>query len=247
MLTRRWVIGHVIVVLIVGGCVVAGFWQLDRLRQRRATNTRIEAQESMPPIELASLRASTGADDPEGLEYRRVQVTGRYDVAREVVLIGRTLGENDGNNLLTPLRLEDGRGLVVDRGWVPYSVQSPGSAAAAPPDGDVELTGVLLPAESNEVPVPGSPPSTEVASIDINRLQAQVPYRLEPVYLWLSSQTPRQAVSLPRTVPLPGLSEGPHLSYAIQWFAFATIGVIGYPLLLRREIRRRRPQREETE
>jgi surfeit locus 1 family protein len=172
---------------------------------------------------------------------------GRYDVGREVVLIGRTLGETDGSNLLTPLRLAEGTAVVVDRGWVPYSVQSPGSAEAAPPDGDVALTGVLLPAESSEVPAPGASPSVQVASIDIHRLQAQVPYRLAPVYLWLTDQSPRQAKALPRLVPLPALSEGPHLSYAIQWFTFATIGVIGYPMLLRREIRRRSPQREEGE
>jgi surfeit locus 1 family protein len=245
LLTRRWVIGHIVVLVIVAGCVTAGFWQVDRLHQRRASNARIEAQLSKPPVSLTSLLHTSGSDRADALAYRRVRVDGRYDTRREVVLIGRTLGEDTGNNLLTPLELPDGRGLIVNRGWVPYVLQTPPVPQALPPAGEVELTGVLLPSESEAPARSGSEPLTEMVSIDIPQLQAQTPYRLEPVSLWLQSQRPAQSESLPRVVQLPALSEGPHLSYAIQWFTFATIGVIGYPLLLRREIRRPRVPAEE--
>jgi surfeit locus 1 family protein len=235
--TRRWVIGHLVVLLIVGGCVVAGFWQLDRLHQRRASNARIEARMAMPRLTLSSLGAGTVSGAPDALAYRRVEVSGRFDSSNEVVLVGRTLGDETGNNVLTPLKIGSGRGLLVDRGWIPYALQSPPVRPALPPDALVMVSGVLLPSESSASSSGGA--ETHVASIDIPALQSQLPYRLEPVYLWLQSQTPAQPGRLPRAVPLPPLSEGPHLSYAIQWFTFASIGVIGYPLLLRREVHRR--------
>ena len=236
----RWVVGHVLVAVIVAGCVVAGFWQLDRLHQRRAANARIEAQLARPPVPLDALLASPSAD-AVALAYRRVTAAGTYDVEHEAVLIGRTLDDQTGNNLLTPLLLSAGDGLVVNRGWVPFAMDQPGVAAARPPTGTVEVEGVLMPPEKQSAVARGAVPRTQLAAIDLGPIQAAVPYRLLPVYLWLQSQVPAQPGQLPRMVPLPALDEGPHLSYAIQWFTFAAIGIVGYPLLIRREIRRRRP------
>jgi cytochrome oxidase assembly protein ShyY1 len=239
----RWIAGHAIVLVIVTGCVIAGFWQLDRLHQRRAANERIEARLAEAPVSLDDLVAS-GSGHVDSLVYRRVRATGSYDVEHETVLIGRTLDEETGNDLLTPLVISAGDGLIVNRGWVPYSLDAPPVQAAIPPTGPVEVSGVLMPPEATS-PAASASPSPTVATVDLGRLQAGVPYRLLPVYLWLQSQSP-QGASLPREVPLPELSEGPHLSYSIQWFAFAAIGIIGYPLLIRREIRRRRAPEVES-
>lgn len=246
LLTPRWLAGHVVIASIVGACVVAGLWQLDRLRGRQESNARIEAQLARPAILLGTgvVPGSLGQPgDVAGVAYRRIRVSGTYDVRREVVLIGRTLEGRPGNHLLTPLMLGDGWGLLVDRGWVPYGLQDPPVAEARPPPGTVHLTGVLLPAATARGAGAGAKagPADRLATVDIGRLQAQVPYRLSPVYLWLQSQAPPQDGTMPWTVPLPSPGEGPHLGYAIQWFTFAAIGLIGYPLLLRREIARRGP------
>ena len=77
--------------------------------------------------------------------------------------------------------------------------------------------------------------------IDLARLGRRFPYPIEPFYLWLMTQSPRQAASLPQLAPLPDLTVSPpHLSYTIQWFLFAAIGIIGYPVVLRRELLRGR-------
>jgi cytochrome oxidase assembly protein ShyY1 len=68
-----------------------------------------------------------------------------------------------------------------------------------------------------------------------------------PLLAQLQAQDPPQSGDLPRLVPPPELSEGPHLSYAIQWFTFATIALVGYGLLVRREVRDRRRSREGPE
>ena len=73
-----------------------------------------------------------------------------------------------------------------------------------------------------------------VNRIDIPRLQQQSPEPLAPVYLQLQSAQPKDSDFL-RLLPLPATDEGPHLSYAIQWFIFATVGAVGWPLLLRKQ------------
>jgi cytochrome oxidase assembly protein ShyY1 len=112
----------------------------------------------------------------------------------------------------------------------------------------VTVVGVLLRSEGG---VPGAvggatTAETELAKIDLARLQAQVPYRIAPVYLLLQEQTPTQPGRYPVPAPLAPLSEGPHLGYAIQWFTFATIAVVGFVVLAVREGRDAEPAADET-
>src|SRR5438876_631535 len=114
LFSRRWALGHILVVVIVAGCVVAGFWQIDRLHQRRVLNARVVRQMHLPPEPLPSLAGSNGSASADSLAYRRVEVEGTYDPHREVVLVARVLGEQNGNHVLTPLLLPGGEALVVD-------------------------------------------------------------------------------------------------------------------------------------
>jgi surfeit locus 1 family protein len=215
-------------------CVAAGVWQLARLQQKRDRNAALRAGLASAPL-IVDGRFSAGAD-PEALRYHRATATGVYDVAHEVVLFGRTQDGQAGNHVLTPLVLTDGSAIVVDRGWVPLALDDPPIEAATPPAGSVSVEGVLLgsegglPADADR----GVEPVTTLARSDLAALQAQLPYPIAPVTLLLREQDPA-ARELPRPAPLPELSEGPHLSYAIQWFCFATIAVIGGVILLRRE------------
>ena len=108
----------------------------------------------------------------------------------------------------------------------------PVTGTAAAPGGRVTVTGLALPPDTVTVPAPSPAPSI-VTRIDLGR--AGLPYRLLPVYVLLASQDPPQ--DLPAIVDPPTFDEGPHLSYAIQWFAFASIAVIGCVLLLVRDRR----------
>ena len=83
----------------------------------------------------------------------------------------------------------------------------------------------------------GNPAETTLSRLDLGAIQAQLPYRIAPSYLLLQRQTPAQSDGLPDPSPLPKLSEGPHLSYAIQWFTFAAIAVAGCVVLALRERR----------
>ncbi|MGH2629815.1 MAG: SURF1 family cytochrome oxidase biogenesis protein, partial [Actinomycetota bacterium] len=86
---------------------------------------------------------------------------------------------------------------------------------------------------------PGEDRVTTVRSVDIGAIAHDVPYELVPWFLQLQRDTPSSG-ELPVPEPPPELTEGPHLNYALQWFAFATIAVAGYGILMQREVRDRR-------
>jgi surfeit locus 1 family protein len=212
-------------------CVRLGFWQLDRLEQRRAFNAQVTSGLAQPPVPVSPL---LGGED---LAYRRATAVGRYDAAHEVILYGRPLEGRPGNHVLTPLVLDDGRALLVDRGWIPTDAGGPPVTGEEEAVADrVEVTGVLL-ASSGDGRVESTEPITTVREVDVARLDAQTPAVLVPgVYLLLQEQSPAQPLPVP--APLPELTEGPHMGYALQWFGFAAIAVVGYVVLARRERRR---------
>ncbi len=128
----RWIALTLFAVLMAVLCVGLGLWQLDRLEGRRFVNARFAEGLALPPEPVERL-----IDDPDhgSLVSRRVTASGRYDSSSEVVLYGRALEGRPGNHVLTPLILEDGRAVIVDRGWVPFEPTYPPIAEAAAPIG----------------------------------------------------------------------------------------------------------------
>ncbi len=232
----RWLALHAVILLIGALCAVAGFWQLDRLSERRERNALVEGRRSQPLVPIEDVM-----DEQDEAVHRRVRTTGRYDVGREVLLVGRPNRSRPGNHVLTPLVIDGGRALVVDRGWVPPQNDSTPVVDALPPDGEVEVTGILLPSEG-AAPLSGASKRGEtVARIDVEALGRSLPYRTLPHFLTLTSQQPLQRGELPEPIELAELSEGSHRLYAVQWFLFIVIGVVGYGAIVRREgIRRQR-------
>jgi len=206
-----------VTLIIVITCIRLGFWQLARLHGRKDANAAIAAAEASPPRALPALLA--GTNDPTSLRFRPALATGTYDPAHEVLLYGRSSVEGEpGDHVLTPLRLADGTALVVDRGWIPIDEGVPVAGEAAAP------TGTASPVE-------------RITKVDLGQIGAQLPYPILPIYLLLQTQQPPQQGSLPEPPPLPPLTNGPHLSYAFQWFSFATIAIVGCIVLLRRDRR----------
>lgn len=238
LLRPRWLAGLGLVVLVAVSFARLGIWQLDRLEERRAYEELVAGRLAAAPAPLDEvLAAGAGAD---AIRYRRVTAEGTFDPSHEVILYGRTQGDRTGNHVLTPLILGDGTAVAVDRGWVPLEDDRPPLADAAPPEGTVRVSGVLLPPETGTAasPVEPSPTETTFAKVDLGALAGQVPYPLVPAYLLLAEQDPAPG-GLPLVAPLPDPGGGPpHLSYAIQWFSFATIAVVGFVVLVRREHRR---------
>lgn len=221
-------------VVVAVACIRLGFWQLDRLHGRKDANRAIAAAEARPAEPFASMLA--GTEDPLVLRFRRASITGRYDPSHEVLLYGRNAASTGeaGDQVLTPLVLPDGSAIVVDRGWVPIESTVPLQGALAAPTGEVRIEGVLFPPDAVSTPTAGASPAVNVTKVDLGQLAAQMPYRLQPLYVLLQVQDPPQSGPLPEMPPLPPFTNGPHFSYAVQWFSFAAITIVGYGVVLRR-------------
>ncbi len=215
---RRWGL-PVLAVLAAAVCVRLGFWQLDRLGQRRAMDADRAARMAQPPLRAAR------PGDLGGAEYRRVIATGAFDFAREVVVVSRSHLGTPGVHVVTPLRLAGGGAVLVVRGWVasPDARNVPLERLREPDSATVE--GVALPPAEAGAPADSTFPLF-VRDASPAALEARYPYPLAPLLLQRAEPSPGAPPALRAIVP-PTLGNGPHLSYANQWFAFAVVAVVG--------------------
>jgi len=219
-LQRRDWAGLVFALVVAAVCVRLGVWQLDRLRQRRAWNAAARAARERPPLGVAG-----GALTADSVRDRRLRARGIYDYAHERLWHGRSYEGIPGVDLITPLRLADGGAVLVDRGWAPS------------PDGYHVDEGAYREADSADVLGLGMSAPRARGDVDPARLKDSVPYRLLPFVI--QQLPPSTALDRPLPPglirwPAPELSDGPHLSYAVQWFSFAIIIVVGSVALLRK-------------
>ncbi len=209
-----------------------GVWQLQRLGERRARNAVIVQRLAAPVVDLPTLYSRSHVDT---FRFRRARTSGVFDFTREIVLMGRAHRGTPGVHLVTPLRLDDTVALLVERGWVfspdGRTVNDP--TAFLEPD-TAEVTGVLLmPSALPETPGGDGSWPRYARSIDWERLAPAYPYRLLSLVLRRTTIDDSPPAGMQRLAS-PELNSGPHLSYAIQWFAFAVIALVGSVLLYRR-------------
>ena len=205
---RKDVTLGVVAILVATACVFLGKWQLNRLAQRRAHNAVLAARLALPPLQVR------GTIPEDSARQRRVVAQGIYDFSAERTWPGRSFEGTPGVALVTPLRLADGSAVLVDRGWVP----SPDAfhvdhTLYREPD-TATVTGIALipPRGRGDVTVEGS----------------------RPFVIQLETPEPPSTRGLPRRWPPPAFDDGPHLSYAIQWFSFALIALVGTAVLIRK-------------
>jgi len=193
-------------VLVATGCVLLGRWQLNRLAQRRARNAVLAARLALPPLPV---RREVTADSAR---QRRVVAHGVYDFAAERTWPGRSFQGTPGVALVTPLRLADGSAVLVDRGWAP-----------SPDAFHVDRTLYLEPDTATVTGIALIPPRGR-GDVDVSGF---LPFVIQ-------LEAPEPAKGLPRRWPPPAFDDGPHLSYAIQWFSFALIALVGTAVLIRK-------------
>ena len=245
MFSRRWWWTTLIVLAAIAVMVRLGFWQLDRLAQRKSANTHLRSMQAAPVLSLSEDALS---QDLTSMEYRGVLATGWYDFDYQVAIRNQvwtqSWGDDPGYALLTPLILDNGQGILVERGWIPAENTTPETWRQFDEAGIISVKGIIrLPMEKPEMGsvkdptlAPGQTKLDFWNLVNIERLQKQIPYPLLPVYIQQSPET-SQASMLNRSIPVPDLSDGPHLGFALMWFFFATLVLFGYPVYLRKQER----------
>ena len=247
--TRRIVL-WVVAIGLSALFVRLGFWQLDRHGERSAGVRERAVRAEAPVLEWSG--PGDVPPDTAGLIGRRARLSGRWDRAGEVVIRSRTLDGRAGAEVLTPLLVggDSGQTVMVLRGWLPApDGLRPDLAASwtAPP----ATTGGGDPARAEGVFVSsrdgrgGQPLQVEIAGaghlaiagLDLALIRDQT--GLDPSPHVLRADDPPAGGAL-RPARALETDAGPHLSYAIQWFAFAVIGLGGTAILLRSSSERKR-------
>lgn len=229
----KWIAGHILATVLVVSFVAAGFWQLSRHQWRSDLNTTLEARLELPVVDGAGLLTAS-----EDEELRRVAVEGRW-IDDDIVIWNRSRNGQPGCHVVSTLQFDDDRAVVVNRGWVDIvNCERPDRSGLGTVDTTAAVTGQLR-ATQTAGRFQADDPSTGVLEsmlrIDVARIAMQSSVDLVPLYVDLQRSAPAEPFLAP--VDPPPSDAGPHLGYAFQWFAFAAVGLIGYPLVLRRQAR----------
>ncbi len=227
-----WIASHIFALAMVVLMVNLGFWQLRRLDERRAGNAEVAAAMLQAPSDIAAYLDALGPPP----EYTAVAAAGSYLPEAEVRIGNRSSGGQPGFWLATPLDLGDGRAVAVVRGWIPRrSVTGLDDRSPAPPAGEVVVVGLAFDSVGGGRVAETSPGHVpEISRMDLDRFAEVSGIDVEGVWIRLRAQSPPQPEGLPVPVPDPDLGEGPHLSYAFQWFFFSAGAIVVYALILRR-------------
>lgn len=235
-----WVGFTLFVVVACVGFYELGVWQLHRHTHQNLVDAQLSQSRALDPVSVDRLLRPGLAPD-SSVEWRRVTASGTYDASHQLLVRNRVRHNVNGYEVLVPLRTSTGVDLVVDRGWIPS-----GPTAAAPaeipavPSGTVTVVGRVRPPEG----------ARSNAGLPAGQTQRIVPANVAAAtgratyggFVDLAQETPASAGS-PEVILSPdqddsgGWWKPPHLAYAIQWFLFIGIAVIGWGFLGRRELK----------
>lgn len=234
LLSSRWGGYLALTVVFALVCVLLGCWQLSRRADALAENTRVATNYDAAPRPIGEVlpdRSSFDTDD----KWTTVSLTGSYLADEQLLVRNRPLGGQPGFELLVPFRLDDGDIVIVDRGWLPTGeLQDKPDVVPDAPQGEVTVVARLKAGEptlANRKAAEGEIPSIDLGAI-AKTLDAPV---YTGAYAALASESPSADTGTLGTRPPE--DEGPHLSYAFQWFVFALLGFVGLGYAARQEYR----------
>ena len=224
------------VALLVLLMVNLAFWQLRRLDEKRTFNATVTQRSSLPVEDMSRIVGT--ADDllVDGLEWRRVSLTGTYHFDKAVRVVNRSQNGVAGYDQVVPLLTDKFGWVIVNRGFVPLAEDI---AESSPPD-PVGVVGYLRISQVRGVL--GSVDSTDVTNKDFQRfdvplMSKQLTGNTFPMYLQMFKESPHTIVKWPVPAPFPELTEGPHMSYTVQWFFFSAVALAAWVVVVRRKWR----------
>jgi len=236
-ISKRW-FGYLALVLIFAiGCSLLAMWQLARRDDARAEIDRVEANWESAPRPIDEVLPTLDSFDPD-TKWTPVVLNGEYLSDEQVLARGRPRDGNPGFEVLVPFRLDDGTVFIVDRGWIP--VGNTGDTPEAVPAAPAGRVTVVARLKAGEPVVAGrSAPEGQIATVHLPDLAERVG---EPMYTGayglVASEDPAPATApLQQVKPTP--DEGPHLSYAFQWFVFGIMALGALVWAVRQEYRAR--------
>ncbi|MGO1383706.1 MAG: SURF1 family cytochrome oxidase biogenesis protein [Arachnia sp.] len=232
-LVLRWIALAVFLVLLAVLFVNLGEWQLARLDETKQQNEAVAANRDLPVVPHSEVM---GAPVTDSEQWQRVRLNGSY--TGEQFRAKYRNHDGPGIEVLAIFQTTSGDTVLVDRGFIPKQQGMPDTEVLPPvPTGDVEIVGFLRRDErANDTAI--TPNNFDVRMIDSGAIGASLDAELLPGYVTLLESTPADDSELTPITPPPD-SEGNHFSYALQWFAFGAIALIGIVVLIRSDLKDR--------
>ena len=231
----NWLSWTILVIVFTVACWFLSQWQFDRQSQVVAKNKLIEANYNAEakPLEDVIEPNQTWVND---LEFRSASVSGQYLPDQSFLVRNRPLNAYPGFLQLVAFRTDQGTVIWVERGWLPT-----GSEADTPDDVplvDGQSRTLQLRLRPAEPDLDRTAPEGQLSSIYLEDISATLEGDVyTQAYGRLISESP--ALPTGQKIPKPILSEGNHLSYALQWILFGLMAIGAVLWTLSQERRRK--------
>lgn len=245
----RWTAYIGVAIVFALACAFLSHWQLSKNVARSAQLALIEENYNTAPVPLDDL-LSDGQTLPEHLKWRQVSMTGTYLTDKQLLVRNTVHGGTAAYEIIVPLRLDDGRVFLIDRGWeLPGNRQPTPDVIPDAPRGEVTVVARLVPGERLPSSGPDAP-AGQVPSVHLPLIADKVggadgAALDQGAYGELVSEDPAPATA-PHAFEEPSADPGPYLSYGIQWILFAVMGFIFIWYVIRSERRARREAAEDA-
>ena len=211
--------------ILVGALLVAlGVWQLERLARKQAILARIDARVKAAPVSVPG-PMTWATLDPREYEYRRVTLRGTFDNSKETPVF-RSSETGPGYLVMTPLHLDGGGTVLVNRGFVPDRLKAPDARLAGQLDGDVGLTGLMRGPESRNAFTPVDDPVKDIFFTRDPVLIAAHDGLRDAAPFTVDADSTANVGGWPRGGATETAIPNNHFSYAMTWFGLA-LGLFG--------------------
>lgn len=229
MLKPRAAVVLLAALVAAAGTARLGLWQLDRAAQKVALHEAQQSRHALPPLVLAELAHDAAAVPAQ--VHRSVDLQGSWLGAYTVFLENRQMNGRPGFYAVTPLRLDDGTAVLVERGWVPRDLMDRTRVAVPPPPaGTVQVHGRIAPGPGRLYEFAGAASGPIRQNLELAAYARETGLPLRPFSVVQDEGTdalnPAPADGLLRQWPAPAADVQKHYGYAFQWFALCTL-IIG--------------------
>lgn len=221
------IIPTLVTVITLYGLLSLGQWQLERADYKENLEQMIASRLVEAPVDISLI-----PQNPQQQLYLPVTATGVYDRSRYLLLDNRVFNMQAGYNVYTPLRLANGKTILVDRGWLPQGKNRQDLPAINTKEKEFTIEGILLdPPTTN---VLGSDIKEDyknwpavVQSINLKDIELQAGYTLESkiLVLYEHSDSGFQRKKTPINL---NMSSDRHIGYAVTWFLCALVLFVIY-------------------